>query len=512
MQRGRRAITLSVPRIRLFLRFTVGVLVVSLSITALLLSVTLFLLRGRSSQPSRNLRNSAGSEEDGFSCNLHVSNSVRFEPSVVRNLTSKSLIIVRSVLLLQPGGLYLKTLFLKKCETNISSMTLQIDFNEILCPMVRHIESDKCPWDWAPGCAWSSFIATARLDSIPNHILASFQLNFNSHAIRLHFEPSHNIENLPFALCTQPLYWYVDWLQLIEFIEIWTSQGINHFFFYFYTVSQLVMDVLQYYDAKGTVTLIPWRSFPVGENENPNKNVYRLAHSLANNDCLWRSRGASFVAFVDLDEYILTTSGVPLIAYIERKAELCPKCGSFTAIHRKMYYSSLRPRNDFRWRDVGFQWLANIRYGLPEANGPHKQIVRPETVSVISTHSTRKSFPGYIDVNLNSSEVILLHASYKWSETSYPPSPNNVTIAPHFFADILPVVNRGYREIGQLLFKNETVRTERMLQMKVAKCISRWRLKKCKSVDVCKAAVASASEIGWVHAESFSTNEEYQVV
>ncbi|VDK85972.1 unnamed protein product, partial [Onchocerca ochengi] len=69
------------------------------------------------------------------------------------------------------------------------------------------------------------------------------------------------------------------------------------------------MDILQYYEAKGIVTLLPWRSFPIGENENPNKDVYRLAHSLANNDCLWRSQGARFVAFVDLDEYILTTNG-----------------------------------------------------------------------------------------------------------------------------------------------------------------------------------------------------------
>lgn len=41
---------------------------------------------------------------------------------------------------------------------------------------------------------------------------------------------------------------------------------------------------------------------------------------------------------------------VPLIAYIERKAELCPRCGSFAAIHRKMYYSSLRPQSFFSFK------------------------------------------------------------------------------------------------------------------------------------------------------------------
>ncbi|EJW87106.1 hypothetical protein WUBG_01982, partial [Wuchereria bancrofti] len=57
--------------------------------------------------------------------------------------------------------------------------------------------------------------------------------------------------------------------------------------------------------------------------------------------------------------------------------------------------------DDFRWHDVRFDWLTNVGYGLPEIEGPHKQIVRPETVSIISTHSTRKSYPGYIDVNVS---------------------------------------------------------------------------------------------------------------
>nr|CDQ02102.1 Bm1624 [Brugia malayi] len=457
--RGYSTIRFSIPRIRLFLKFIIGVIIVSLSITALLLSITLFLLRERFSQPWLNLRGSTATGDDGFLCKQHaVPNLLRHEESAARNLTSKSLIIIRSVLLLQQGELYLKILLLKKCETDVSDIRLQIDLKQILCPAIKHIESDNCPWDWAPGCAWSSFIATTKLD-------------FNNHAIGLHLEPSHHIENLPFAVCTQPLYWYIDWLQVIEFIEIWSFQGVNHFFFYFYTISQLVMDVLQYYEAKGTVTLLPWRSFPVGENENPNRDVYRLAHSLANNDCLWRSQGAHFVAFVDLDEYILTTSGVPLIAFIEKKAELCPRCGSFAAIHRKMYYSSPRPRNDFRWHDVRFDWLTNVGYGLPEIEGPHKQIVRPETVSIISTHSTRKSYPGYIDVNLNSSEIVLLHASYKWSETNH--SMNDVITLPQLFVDVLASLNSTYYEIVQLLFKNKTMRIDRILQMKIAKCISR---------------------------------------
>uniref|UniRef100_A8QB52 Uncharacterized protein n=1 Tax=Brugia malayi TaxID=6279 RepID=A8QB52_BRUMA len=117
-----------------------------------------------------------------------VPNLLRHEESAARNLTSKSLIIIRSVLLLQQGELYLKILLLKKCETDVSDIRLQlgssksiatlhqIDLKQILCPAIKHIESDNCPWDWAPGCAWSSFIATTKLEFVPNHILASLQI------------------------------------------------------------------------------------------------------------------------------------------------------------------------------------------------------------------------------------------------------------------------------------------------------------------------------------------------
>lgn len=69
--RDRSVITFSVPRIRQFLRFVLGVLIVSLSITASLLSITLFLLREHFSQSSHDLHDSTTSEEDRFSCKSH---------------------------------------------------------------------------------------------------------------------------------------------------------------------------------------------------------------------------------------------------------------------------------------------------------------------------------------------------------------------------------------------------------------------------------------------------------
>ncbi|VDN22110.1 unnamed protein product [Gongylonema pulchrum] len=86
-------------------------------------------------------------------------------------LTDDSLIITRSVLILRRTSVYLKILLIKKCETDASRWRIMIDRAQIICPRIKHIESDECPWSWAPGCHWSSFIASAKLNSIPRHAL-----------------------------------------------------------------------------------------------------------------------------------------------------------------------------------------------------------------------------------------------------------------------------------------------------------------------------------------------------
>ncbi|VDN02147.1 unnamed protein product [Thelazia callipaeda] len=376
--------------------------------------------------------------------------------------------------------MYLKILLLKKCETNVSDLrlevstslsppefrimfrlltiliigkafftvqTVKLDHKHVLCPEITHIESDHCPWEWAIGCAWSSFIATAKLDFIPSHTL----LRIDDRSIGLNLEPTHYIEKIHFAVCIQPLYWYIDWLQLFEFIEIWTSQGVTHFFFYIYSVSQVVMDLLQYYS-----------------DIRVDRRHFRLAHSLANNDCLLRTQGADFVAFVDLDEYILTSSKIPLIEYIKKKSAMCPKCGSFAILHRRMYYSSPRPQNNFELRDVNFNWLNGIKFGQAEVDGPHKQIVRPKTVSVISTHAVRENQPGYVD--LNQSEIFLLHASYRWSKRMFPQTYAKLNL----FGEIVPILKEKFYEVAKYIYKsNHSTTIDTVLQVKVATCIRR---------------------------------------
>jgi hypothetical protein len=130
--------------------------------------------------------------------------------------------------------------------------------------------------------------------------------------------PESRSPKFQLAVCVPPLYWFSDWLQLIQFVEIWRSfNRVSHFFVYFQSISEQVDRVLRVYEqmvndcpcfsrsVQGLVTIIPWSLLPSDTDTDPNLSVYRLGHSLAHNDCLYRA-DSRFVALVDVDEYLLT--------------------------------------------------------------------------------------------------------------------------------------------------------------------------------------------------------------
>uniref|UniRef100_A0A0K0DED4 Glycosyltransferase family 92 protein n=1 Tax=Angiostrongylus cantonensis TaxID=6313 RepID=A0A0K0DED4_ANGCA len=98
--------------------------------------------------------------------------------------------------------------------------------------------------------------------------------------------------------------WFTDWIRIIFFLETWRAQGANHVFLYYHSSTNNVRKVLDNYGKQGFVTIIPWPSLPKNSIVDPNKSVYRLAHSLAHNDCILRI-GSEFGALVDIDELII---------------------------------------------------------------------------------------------------------------------------------------------------------------------------------------------------------------
>ncbi|PIO75596.1 hypothetical protein TELCIR_02347 [Teladorsagia circumcincta] len=97
---------------------------------------------------------------------------------------------------------------------------------------------------------------------------------------------------------------FTDWTKIIFFLETWRAHGASHIFMYYHSSTQNVRQVLRHYEREGFVTVINWPLLPRSANIDPNLSVYRLAHSLAHNDCVQRI-DSEFGALVDIDELIV---------------------------------------------------------------------------------------------------------------------------------------------------------------------------------------------------------------
>ncbi|KAK6030757.1 hypothetical protein OSTOST_03098, partial [Ostertagia ostertagi] len=86
--------------------------------------------------------------------------------------------------------------------------------------------------------------------------------------------------------------------------EMWRAHGASHIFMYYHSSTHNVRQVLRHYEREGFVTVISWPLLPRFSNIDPNLSVYRLAHSLAHNDCVQRIN-SEFGALVDIDELIV---------------------------------------------------------------------------------------------------------------------------------------------------------------------------------------------------------------
>ncbi|KAK6060767.1 hypothetical protein COOONC_01572, partial [Cooperia oncophora] len=99
-------------------------------------------------------------------------------------------------------------------------------------------------------------------------------------------------------------YRFTDWTKIILFLETWRSHGASHVFMYYHSSTEEVRHLLRNYEKEGFVTVIKWPLLPQSSTVDPNRSLYRLAHSLAHNDCVLRI-DSEFGALVDIDELIV---------------------------------------------------------------------------------------------------------------------------------------------------------------------------------------------------------------
>ncbi|KAK0406282.1 hypothetical protein QR680_018476 [Steinernema hermaphroditum] len=156
--------------------------------------------------------------------------------------------------------------------------------------------------------------------------------------------------------CVVPLYYFNHWIRIIEFVEFYRMNGASHMYIYISSVSEVVNDLLKYYEKKGLVTTVLWPELPRVDVMVDDR--FRLGQYAAMLDCSLRSK-AKFVATVDLDDWFFlnqTETDENLLQMITRLSDEDPTIGSFAFhqlyAHQKPYSGDL---ND--WKQIDFSGL-----------------------------------------------------------------------------------------------------------------------------------------------------------
>uniref|UniRef100_A0A0N5CTY9 Glycosyltransferase family 92 protein n=1 Tax=Thelazia callipaeda TaxID=103827 RepID=A0A0N5CTY9_THECL len=83
------------------------------------------------------------------------------------------------------------------------------------------------------------------------------------------------------AVCLQPIFLLADWTLLVQFFEIWITQGVTKFFIYVHSMTPEVDALLRVYERSTDIEVerIHWAPLPTIVNESseadPNLRVYR---------------------------------------------------------------------------------------------------------------------------------------------------------------------------------------------------------------------------------------------
>ncbi|KAJ1527536.1 hypothetical protein ONE63_007505 [Megalurothrips usitatus] len=213
------------------------------------------------------------------------------------------------------------------------------------------------------------------------------------------------------AVCVKPLHFsYNRPVEMLEFLELNTMLGADHFTFYNHTIGPQVSCILHDYAARGRVTLLPWNLNMASQREIRTEGLFA-----ALNDCLYRNMHRhALVAQIDLDEYIVPRHNLTLPDLLQwlGKRLNTRSAGSFSFQNAFFY---------LQWPDDPLVDKHGLDSRLLTARKttrrtklhPHKQrskyIARPEFVVEAGNHFVWEFLPGHGAINVHPSAAILHH-------------------------------------------------------------------------------------------------------
>ena len=124
-----------------------------------------------------------------------------------------------------------------------------------------------------------------------------------------------------FSMCLSPIFGTPSTLQdLIQYFELNRILGAETFLVYNYSLSLTAHNsVLQYYTAKGLISVIQWKLPPVVAAD-----VWYNAQMLMLLDCMYRNKGlAKYLINTDIDEFIVPVKHPSWEAFLKTKEPVC---------------------------------------------------------------------------------------------------------------------------------------------------------------------------------------------
>ncbi|GMR62673.1 hypothetical protein PMAYCL1PPCAC_32868, partial [Pristionchus mayeri] len=275
--------------------------------------------------------------------------------------------------------------------------------------------------------------------------------------------PVHGVGMVSSSLevCVPPLYWYDDWPRLLLFVEYHRREGA-FITIYANSVSHTVKRILDYYESQGVIRVINWPMLPLLEEEDPNRSVYRLSHSLAHNDCVLRS-SSKYTTLLDIDEFIYVRNS-SFLDFVKSKFSSDSSIGSLQFEHLGLI-SEAQLDESFDALD-----LMEIR----EIEGPSKVLFNPSSILFLSTHTVNTHVEGFHRTNISKDEAFLLHMRNSFGHKKVG---ERIAMDDRFSSDLKERVKATRDAIFGSMIPSFTLNVTK----EVIRCTSTWRTDGCKT-------------------------------
>ncbi|CAJ0588832.1 unnamed protein product [Cylicocyclus nassatus] len=385
------------------------------------------------------------------SFNLAV--SYREDQHHIKKLNS-TFFIHRAYVEKSDGYTTIRVLSINQCLDANAIIEGTIDGHEIV--LKPQFIGESCPRYFAPGCIYNShiFVGFSSAAAYSSHYI---QLRRGKGNVSLPLQGISSKVKGKLTFCVPPLYWYSNWPKIIFALEFWKAQGVAHVFVYHHSSTKNVYQVLDHYEAEGYITIVSWPSLPRNAFEDPNQSVYRVAHSLAHNDCLMRLT-TEFGAVIDVDEVIIPRKGT-LMSFIIDSFASNASAGALLFQHRTLSMHPSHAGQNFTFEALDFSGIWNATEH--EYRGPPKIAVK---------------------------DAALLHHRYNVGIERIGNNSQGIDLLPDK-ADLIALQNiLNYRK--RTIFPNGAD-FHFSTQMELATCLEQWRI----TQHECKTPISSCASV-----------------